>query len=182
MLCLIGKLLCRNMRQLECRLPLCLQILLFLSLVLKDCMAHQCSLLRWKLTECSLINPALLFLVKHLVIGQCQKAPNFSAFHWSAHGSLASIGQHFVATRVVHLPKRTERSLITESNQTGLITKLDQVVGTMHSFNSWFVPLFISKKLPWNIFTVTWKWPIYAFDIRCKEHFLWEVILNLDTK
>ena len=36
------------------------------------------------------------------------KAPNFSAFHWSPHGSLVSIGQHFVTTRVVHLPKRTE--------------------------------------------------------------------------
>ena len=29
-------------------------------------------------------------------------------FHWSPHGSLVSIGQHFVATKVVHLPKRTE--------------------------------------------------------------------------
>ena len=49
--------------------------------------------------------------------GQRQKAPNFSAFHWSPHGSLVSIGQHFVTTRVVHLPKRTETSLITESDQ-----------------------------------------------------------------
>ena len=55
-------------------------------------------------------------LRKHLVTGQCQKAPNFSAFHWSPHGSLGSIGQHFVTTRVVHLPKRTETSLITESD------------------------------------------------------------------
>ena len=46
-----------------------------------------------------------------------KKAPNFSAFHWSPHGSLVSIGQHFV--RVVHLPKKTERSLITESDQSG---------------------------------------------------------------
>ena len=43
--------------------------------------------------------------------------PNFSAFHWSPRGSLVSIGQHFVATRVVHLPKSTETSLITESDQ-----------------------------------------------------------------
>ena len=57
--------------------------------------------------ECSIINPALLFLMKHLVIGQRQKAPNFSAFHWSPHGSLVSIGQHFVTMRVVHLAKRT---------------------------------------------------------------------------
>ena len=34
------------------------------------------------------------------VIAQRQKAPNFSAFHWSPHGSLVSIGQHFENTRV----------------------------------------------------------------------------------
>ena len=55
--------------------------------------------------------------MRHLVIGQRQKAPNFSAFHWSPHGSLITIGQHFITTRVVHLPKRTEISLITESDQ-----------------------------------------------------------------
>ena len=49
-------------------------------------------------------------LMKHLVIGQRQKAPNFLALHWSPHGSLFSIGQHFVVTRVVHLPKRTKTS------------------------------------------------------------------------
>ena len=32
---------------------------------------------------------------------------------------MVSIGQHFVTTRVVHLPKRTETSLITESDQSG---------------------------------------------------------------
>ena len=45
------------------------------------------------------------------------KAPNFSAFHWSPQGSLVSTSQHFVTTRVVHLPKRTE--LITESDRSG---------------------------------------------------------------
>ena len=45
-----------------------------------------------------------------------------SAFHWSPHSSLVSIGQHFVTTRVVHLPKRTETSLITESDEADLIT------------------------------------------------------------
>ena len=40
--------------------------------------------------ECSIINPALLLLMKHLVIGQRQNIPNFSAFHWSPHGSLVS--------------------------------------------------------------------------------------------
>ena len=83
--------------------------------------ARQCSPLRRKFLECSINNPALSLLIKHLVIGQRQKAPNFSAFHWSPHGSLVSIGQHFVTTRVVHLPKRTESSLITESDRFGPI-------------------------------------------------------------
>ena len=66
--------------------------------------------------ECSTISPALLLLMKRIVIGQHQKAPNFSAFHWSPHDSLVSIGQLFINTRVVHLLKRTEISLITESD------------------------------------------------------------------
>ena len=65
--------------------------------------------------ECSIINPALSVLMKHLVLGQRQKAPNFSVLHWSPHGSLVSIGKHFVTTRVEYLPKRIETSLITES-------------------------------------------------------------------
>ena len=68
--------------------------------------------------KCSINNPALSLLMKHLVIGQPQKGHNFSVFHWS-HGSLVSNGQHFVTTRVVHLPKRTETSLITESDLSG---------------------------------------------------------------
>ena len=58
--------------------------------------------------EWPIINPALSLWMKHVVIGQRQKVPNFSAFHWSPHGSLVSIGQHFVTTRVVHLHKWTE--------------------------------------------------------------------------
>ena len=69
--------------------------------------------------ECSIINPALLLLMKHLVIGQRQKALNFLAFHWSPHCSLVSIGQHFVTMRVVHLSKMNETSLITESDRSG---------------------------------------------------------------
>ena len=69
--------------------------------------------------EYSIINPALSLLIKHIVIGQRQKAPDFSAFHWSLHVSLVSIGQHFVTTRAVHLPKRTETSVITESDRSG---------------------------------------------------------------
>ena len=62
---------------------------------------RQYLLLRRKFMECSIINPALsLLIVKHLVIGQCQKAPNSFAFHWSPHGSLVSTGQHLVTMRV----------------------------------------------------------------------------------
>ena len=101
--------------------------------------------------ECSVNSPALSLLVKHLIIGQRLKTPYFSAFHWSPHGSLVSIGQHFVATRVVHLPKSTETNLITESDQRGPNHQLvqlctartawsesDQAVRAVHSCNSWF--------------------------------------------
>ena len=82
----------------------------------------------------SITNPSLSLLIKHLVIGQRQKA-NFSAFHWSPHGILVSIGQHFVTLRLL---KRTETSLITES---------DQAVRAVHSwlyfemtfFRSWYM-------------------------------------------
>ena len=66
--------------------------------------------------EYSIINPALSRLMKHLVI--CQRQ-NISAFHWSPHGSLVSIGQHFLTMRVVQVSKRTETSLITELDQSG---------------------------------------------------------------
>ena len=115
------------------------------------CTARQCSPLRRKFIECSVNNPALSLLMKHLVIGQRQKAPNFSAFHWPPYGSLVSIGQHFVTTRVVHIPKRTETSLITESDQSRANHQLlqlctvrtawsesDQAVRAMHSCKSWF--------------------------------------------
>ena len=47
--------------------------------------------------ECSINSPALSLLMKHLVIGQLLKTPNFSVFHWSPRGSLVPAGQHFVA-------------------------------------------------------------------------------------
>ena len=88
--------------------------------------------------------------MRHLVIGQRQKAPNFSAFHWSPHGCLITIGQHFVTTRVVHLSKRTETSFITESDQSRAYHQLlqlctvrtawsdsDQAVRAVHSCKSW---------------------------------------------
>ena len=83
-----------------------------------------------------------------------QKASNFLAFHWSPYGSLVSSG-HFVTTRVVlvtstvvHLPKRTETSLITEAD---LITKLEQAV---QSCNSWFgfYSYFLIFKIADNVF------------------------------
>ena len=90
--------------------------------------------------------------MRHLGIGQRQKAPNFSAFHWSPYGCLITIGQHFVTRRVDHLPKRTETSLITESDQSRAYHRLlqlctvrtewsdsDQAVRTVHSCNSWLV-------------------------------------------
>ena len=101
--------------------------------------------------ECSINNPALSLLMKHLIIGQRLKTPNISAFHRSLRGSLVSIGQHFVATRVVHLPESTETSLITESDQSRpkhqllqlcpartAWSDLGQAVWTVHSCNSWF--------------------------------------------
>ena len=96
-----------------------LTIVKYKQLVLHDCTARQCSPLGRKFMECYINNPAQSFLMKYLVIGQRLKTHNFSAFHWSPRGILVSIGQHFLATRVVHLPKRTETSLITESDQSG---------------------------------------------------------------
>ena len=72
--------------------------------------------------DCSIINPAISLLIEHLVIGQRQKAPNFSAFHWSPHGSLVSTGQYFVTTRVVHLSKRPETSLKANRTKADLIS------------------------------------------------------------
>ena len=79
--------------------------------------------------ECSIYNPAPSLLMKHLVIGQRQRAPNFSAFHWSPHSSLVSIGQHFV-TMNINIEIEIEADLNTE---------MDQTVWAMHSCNSWFL-------------------------------------------
>ena len=100
-----------------------------------DCTARQCSPLRRKFVKCSLISPARTLLMKHLVVDRRQKPPNFSAFRWSSHGSLVSIGQHFVTMWVVHLSKRTEASLITEAD---LIIESDKAVRAVHC-NSCFL-------------------------------------------
>ena len=59
-------------------------------------------------------------LRKHLVIGQCQKLL-ISWLFTATHCSVVSIGQHIITMRVVHLPKRTETSLIAESDRSGPI-------------------------------------------------------------
>ena len=96
-------------------------------------MARQCSPLR-EINGVLYNQSSSISLMKHLFIGQCQKAPNFSAFHWSPRGHLVSTGQHFVTTRVVHLPKRTKTRLITKAN---LITEPDPAMRAMHSCTGW---------------------------------------------
>ena len=64
-------------------------------------------------------NQSSSIVFEHLGIGQRQKAPNFLAFHWSPHGSLVSIGQHLVITRVLNLPKRTETSSMSDLDRSG---------------------------------------------------------------
>ena len=77
--------------------------------------------------ECSINNPALSLLMKHLVIGQHQKGPNFSVFHWTPHGCLVPIGQHFVPTNI-----NTEIEI-----EVDLKTESDQAMRAVHSCNSW---------------------------------------------
>ena len=69
-----------------------------------------------KFVLCSIISLALLFWMKHLVIGQLQKPAKFSTFHWSTSRGQAFIGQILGTSRVVHLPKRTVMVLLAISN------------------------------------------------------------------
>ena len=71
-------------------------------------------------------NPGLSLLLKHLVIGERQTAPNFLAFHWSPHGSLVSIGQHFITPNI-----NTEMEIETDLN-----TESDQAMRAVHSCDS----------------------------------------------
>ena len=117
--------------------------------------------------------------MRHLVIGQLQKAPNFSAFHWSPHGCVITTGQHFVTTRVVHLPKRTQTSLITESDQSRANHQLlqlctvrtawsdsDQAVRAVHSCKSWFNVFFNS------ISVISRRWEHDKEHLLAMEHSL----------
>ena len=65
---------------------------------------------------CSIIIPALSLLIKHLVIDQRKRAPNFSAFHWSPHGSLVFYWSAF---------RKHEGSAFTEKNR----NKLNYLIG-----------------------------------------------------
>ena len=122
--------------------------------------------------------------MRHLVIGQRQKAPNFSAFHWSPHGCLITFGQHFVTTRVVHLPKRTETSLITESDQSGPNHQLlhlctthtawsdsDQAVRAVHSCISWLLIAVIEegKLRTYNTFKQIFKCEPYRNVVNFRD-------------
>ena len=132
--------------------------------------------------------------MRHLVIGQRQKAPDFSAFHWSPHCCLITIGQHYVTTRVVHLPKRTETGLITESDQSRANHQLlqlctvrtawsdsDQAVRAVHSCKSWFKYLFRSVIMMfWHYITGSPSLALYhrftVFGTISQVHRLWHYI------
>ena len=89
--------------------------------------------------ECSINSPALSLLMKHQVIGQRLKLLISRLFHWSPRGSLVSIGLHFVATRVVHLPKSTETSLITESDQIAWTRLCGPCIAVIAGYSRWSV-------------------------------------------
>ena len=105
---------------------------------------------------CSIIKLATIAFGETSSYWSAPKCFNFSAFHWSPHGCLITIGQHFVTTRVVHLPKRTETSLITVSDQsranhqllqlcTNRTTWSNQAVRAVHSCKSWFSVMYLFR-------------------------------------
>ena len=87
--------------------------------------------------------PALWLLMKHLVIGQRQKALNFSAFHWLPHGNLVSFGQLSTQFRTGY----TSESVVTYMSVSGCIFKYRKTnKSVMHRTpKSFFFPLY---KLP----------------------------------
>ena len=116
--------------------------------------ARQCLPLRRKFLDCSINKTALSLLMKHLVIGQRQKAPYFSAFHWSPQASLVSNWSAF---------RNHEGSTFTEKGRNKLNYRIepngpnhqrlqlctagiawsdsDQAVRAVHSCNSWLLKL-----------------------------------------
>ena len=113
-----------------------------------------------KFTVCSIVQLATIAFDETSSYWSAPKALNFSAFDWSPHGCLITIGQHFVTMRVVHLPKRTETSLITESDQIRANhqllqlykvrtawSDLDQAVRAMHGCKSWLLAYSHNSKI-----------------------------------
>ena len=95
---------------------------------------------------CSIIQLARSILMKHLVIGPRQKAPNFSAFHWSLHengfrvsafrnhegSTFIEKGRNKLNYRIGPLRSDSVIKLVSD-----LITESDQAVRAVHSCNSW---------------------------------------------
>ena len=121
-------------------------------LAICHCTARDCCLIRQNLhTMCCISKLPTIAFDETSSYWSAPKSSLFLGFHWSPHGCLITIGQHFVTTRVVHFPKRTETSLITESDQSRANHKLlqlctvrttwsdsDQAVRAVHSCKSWF--------------------------------------------
>ena len=117
----------------------------------------------------SLINLALSLLIKHLVIGQRQKAPNVSAFNSLLHGCLVSIGQHLITTSVVYLPKRTEKAYLPNRTVADVINELDQAVRVVHSCLIWLLAVIATMGLMLAMLTsycpeIDTRWQ-YAYGI-----------------
>ena len=101
--------------------------------------------------ECTINNPALSLLMKHLVNGQSQKATNFSAFRWSPHGSLIiwsafrnHEGSTFTEKDRNKLnfqigPKRTYHQLLQLCTACTAWSDSDQAVRALHSCSSWLL-------------------------------------------
>ena len=66
-----------------------------------DCTARQCLPLRQNLW--SVYNQSR-FIPSDETFMSASKSSYFLGFHWSQHSNLVSVGQHFVTTRIVHLP------------------------------------------------------------------------------
>ena len=96
--------------------------------------------------ECSIINPALSLLMKHLVTGQLQKAPTFSAFNWSPHGSLF----HWSAFRNPEgstFTKKDRNKLSTEMDRNGPSHRIGPSCAGRACCNSWFMDLSFTRSL-----------------------------------
>ena len=114
----------------------------FIRAKIHNCTAHQCLPLSRKFMICSIIQLARSILMKRLVIGQRQKASNFSAFHWNGFhwsafrnyegSTFTEKGRNKLNYRIGSL--RSDSVIKLVSN---LITESDQAVRAVHSCNSW---------------------------------------------